>query len=66
MAKAKKGATQPAAENQFSYDGKTYNVVMHAVIIPDLGHRTAAEICVDEEAQKYLVEEKSAAIEEVA
>lgn len=52
-------------ENGFQYQDKIYKVTLHAVFIPGLGKRTAAEITVDEEAQKYLVEEKTAAIEEV-
>jgi hypothetical protein len=52
-------------DNGFQYQDKIYKVVLHAVIIPDLGKRTAAEISVDEEAQKYLVENKSTAIEEI-
>jgi hypothetical protein len=60
-----KAAKTKIPDNGFQYQDKIYAVVIHAVIIPELGRRTAAEITVDEEAQKYLVEEKSAAIVEV-
>jgi hypothetical protein len=42
-------------EGEFSYKGKVYKSIMHAVDIPGLGVRTALEISVDEEAQEYLV-----------
>lgn len=54
MAKSQKNTVLPA--DTFSVDGKVYKVLLHAVNIPDIGMRTAAEILVDEEAQKKLVE----------
>lgn len=52
-------------DSYFELEGKTYEVVLHAVIIPEIGKRTAAEIVFDEAAQKYLVEAGSSAVKEV-
>ena len=52
---AKKKKTAPEGET-FVYDKKQYKVIMGSVNIPGIGIRTAAEILVDEESQKYLVE----------
>lgn len=60
-----KEESKQVPDNGFQYQDKIYKVVIHAVIIPDLGKRTAAEITVDEEAQKYLVESGSTAVVEV-
>lgn len=56
MAKAKKPQDQEVADNCFENDGKTFRVIIHAVQIPGVGVRTAAEICHDEEAQQALIE----------
>jgi len=45
-----------ATTETFVYEDKQYKVLLHAVNIPGLGVRTSAEILVDEEAQKFLVE----------
>ena len=45
-----------ATAETFVYDKKQYKVLIHAANIPGIGVRTAAEILVDEDAQKYLVE----------
>jgi hypothetical protein len=50
----------------FEYQGKVYKINVHAAIIPGLGRRTKGEISIDAEAQKYLVEEKSSIIQEIA
>lgn len=56
-----------ANENQFSFDGKKYQVIIHAANIPGLGVRTAMEITADPDAQAYLVEHGiGSVIEEVA
>lgn len=61
MAKEKK-----LPDDCFQHDDKVYKVVLHAVIIPEIGHRTKAEILFDEEAQKALVAIGSSAVEEQA
>ncbi|RYZ56727.1 MAG: hypothetical protein EOO14_11925 [Chitinophagaceae bacterium] len=61
MAKEKK----QVSEDVFELDGKQYKVVLHAVIIPEMGVRTKAEILFDEAAQKYLVEVGSSAVQEI-
>lgn len=52
---------------QFGYQGKKYNVTKGAKL--PLGNEpvtlTAADICADEAAQKYVVENKCSCIEEV-
>lgn len=53
MAKAAKKA--PAAENHFEFEGKKYKVLIPKMNIPGIGERTSLEVCVDEEAQAYLV-----------
>lgn len=75
MAFFKKKKETPAAEskpadtlNQFKYNGKQYNVLRGAVVPREAGGSdklTAADICVDTEAQKYLVENGCSAVEEV-
>jgi len=47
--------TKATAET-FVYDDKQYKVLLPKVNIPGIGVRTSAEILVDEEAQKFLVE----------
>lgn len=71
MAKTKKPAAKSADAggqlNQFTLDGKTYNVV-HGIVFPGNGDYvklTPADICVHEEAQKHLVQSGSTAIQEV-
>lgn len=44
-------------EGEFSFKGKVYKAIIHAVEIPKLGKRTALEIAADPEAQAYLVKE---------
>jgi len=41
---------------QFTYNGKTYEVVDPTIYVPKIGERTAKEICVDVAAQEALVE----------
>lgn len=65
MAKEKNKPVPAIADNVFQYQDKKYKVVFPGVNIPGLGVRTAAEIVVDEEAQKELVERKSSAIVEL-
>jgi len=46
-------------ENTFERGGKEYKVLLHAVTLPIKGLRktlTAGEICVDEDAQEWLVD----------
>ena len=56
----------PAPADSFELDGKTYKVVLEAIIIPGIGLRSKGEILVDEEAQKALVAIESGAIQEQA
>lgn len=59
MANAKKEQAEQAfvpGSESFEFEGKKYSVLVHAVHIPGLGERTAAEIAVDEKAQKALIE----------
>lgn len=42
--------------NQFQYNGNLYEVILPKVDIPTLGVFTAAEIAVEPEAQKYLID----------
>ncbi len=52
---AAQGVIAEAAPAEFEYDGKKYEVIMPKVFIPGIGERTALEVCVDEDAQTYLV-----------
>lgn len=62
MAKAKAALK----ENQFTVNGKTYQYLTEGkLFIPGVGERTAAEVLVDEEAQKALVALESGFITEV-
>lgn len=54
MAKSQKNTVLSA--DTFSVEGKVYKMLLHSVNIPDVGIRTAAEVLIDEEAQKKLVE----------
>jgi len=40
----------------FVYQGRKYRALVGKIHIPNLGERTALEICVDKDAQKYLVD----------
>ncbi len=67
QAEAAEGFESGAAINQFELDGKKYNVV-HGIgihLVSGFTQLTAADICVNEEAQKILVEGQSSAIKEV-
>lgn len=50
---------------QFTYEKKKYKLLFPQANIPGMGTRTAAEILLDKEAQKYLIENKSGFISEV-
>lgn len=69
--KDKPGKTKTNADNtanQFEHDGKKYNVHRGAHVPRATGGSeklTAADICVDKEAQQYLVENNCSCIEEV-
>lgn len=69
MAKtAKSGAAEaPKTDNQFEHDGKKFKVILPQVNIPEIGIRTALEICADPDAQAKLIELKciGSVIEEV-
>ena len=70
MAKKIKAGTDEAGAtnaNQFTLDGKTYNVTKGAriPINSDLQTLSAADICVSPEAQAYLVANGCSCIEEV-
>ena len=71
MAKKVKVAAPKAADaeskNQFELDGKKYNVLHGVMISTDAGYQklTAADICVNEEAQKQLVGSGSTALQQV-
>lgn len=56
--------TKQIPDDCFEHEGKVYKVVLHAVIVPELGRRTAAEILFDKDAQKALVEIGSSAVQE--
>lgn len=49
----------------FTLDKKKYRVNYPKVNIPGMGERTAAEIMLDTEAQRYLVDSKSGFISEI-
>jgi len=56
-----------APANQFELDGKKYNV-LHGIIAHKASGQaklSAADICIDEEVQRMLVEGGSSAIQEV-
>lgn len=53
MAKAK---NTPAADDVFTVAGKSYKMLLQKVHIPEIGIRTAAEVLVDPDAQRKLVE----------
>lgn len=55
------------ADNQFEHEGKKFKVIIPQVNIPEIGIRTALEICTDPEAQAKLIELKciGSVIEEV-
>lgn len=42
---------------QFLFQGKRYRPIVAKIHIPNIGERTALEICVDKDAQSYLVKE---------
>jgi hypothetical protein len=48
----------------FTYNDKSYKVLVAAVRIPGIGKRTALEILNDTAAQKWLVEKNSGCIQE--
>ncbi len=50
---AKKEQALPS--NQFEHEGNIYEVILPKINIPELGIRTALEVCVDKAAQDYLV-----------
>lgn len=54
-----------AGELNFVFEGRVFKTVKPKTDIPGLGIRSAIEICCDPIAQKYLVENKCSAIEEV-
>lgn len=67
QAESVEGFDAAPAVNQFELDGKKYNV-LHGIGVHLAGgftKLTAADICVNEEAQKILVEGQSSAIQEV-
>jgi hypothetical protein len=49
-------AKKEAKEGHFEYGGIVYRVKLPKVNVPGIGPRTRAEICVDLDSQKYLVE----------
>lgn len=46
---------ETAGDLHFVFGDKVYTPKYPKIIIPHLGERTALEICVDEEAQEFLV-----------
>lgn len=65
--KAKIGVLEeiaPAQPEIFTYEKKKYKI-SGSMRIPGLGERTAADIVVDKDAQKWLVENNSGLIKEV-
>ena len=64
---APKLAADAESKPQFELDGKKYNVLHGVMISTDRGYEklTAADICVNEEAQKQLVATGSTALQEV-
>lgn len=65
---ARKNETpQNDAAGIFVYQGKKYQVLGHSWHIPGIGELTTLEICVHEDAQRYLVENNTlgTVIEEV-
>jgi hypothetical protein len=59
------GAASGFKAKQFTYEKKKYRLLFPQANIPGMGTRTAAEILLDKEAQKYLIENKSGFISEV-
>jgi hypothetical protein len=57
----------PSADNEFTVDGKKYRATKGAVVPLETGRftMTAADICVSEEAQKYLIAAGASCIEPV-
>lgn len=56
MSKEKSFPKKELKGNQFEYTGNVYEVIMPKVDIPTLGVFTAAEIAVEPQAQKYLID----------
>jgi hypothetical protein len=54
-----------AGELHFVHEHRVFVPVLPRIIVPGHGERTALDICVDEEAQRYLVECGSGLIKEI-
>lgn len=48
---------EEAGELHFVFNDRVFKPILPKVFIPGIGERTALEICVDEQAQEYLVKE---------
>lgn len=69
MAKAAKPKiSSTGTDNTFQLDGKTYKVLIPKMNIPEIGERTALEVCADPEAQQALIDRNciGSVLEEVA
>lgn len=58
---------QRAGELHFVIEDRVFKPILTKVFIPGIGDRTALEICIDDEAQKYLIDENciGSVIEEI-
>lgn len=50
------GKIKKAGDEHFVFGDRVFVPIVPKIELPKLGVRTALEICVDEDAQKYLVE----------